>query len=206
MAITRERIAELALAALAGDWHHAENPALVSVMGRSALTAKDVPAASEMAALLHFFADESAGFSGRTPCPLRNGGAVELVPGLVWDEGKLVLLIDVAAGNLPLVASWCVDGMQSANVKGMPGILALAFTVERPAGDEGVEVLFPEWFCVFYPHANPENAFPILALQSVMENPAFGSDWVNAAVGRMAYYGLPREQAEWFVNKGVKPL
>ena len=54
MPITHARIAELALAALAGDWRHADSPALVSVMGRAAVTAKDVPAASEMAALLHF--------------------------------------------------------------------------------------------------------------------------------------------------------
>jgi len=67
-------------------------------------------------------------------------------------------------------------------------------------------VLFPDWMAVFYPHARAEHAFPILALRPVLSNDAFGGDWVDAAIGHMGFYGLPRKLAEQFVAKGTAPL
>ena len=87
----------------------------------------------------------------------------------------------------------------------MPGVLALPFTIENQGdGDDAQAVLFPDWIAVFYPHARAEHAFPILTLRSVLASEAFGGDWVDAAVGRMGFYGLPRQLAEQFVSKGVR--
>src|SRR6218665_1105522 len=67
-------------------------------------------------------------------------------------------------------------------------------------------VLFPEWMGVFYQHGRAENASPILALRPVLSNDAFGGVWVDAAIGHMGFYGLPRKLAEQFVAKGTAPL
>ena len=109
---------------------------------------------------------------------------------------------DIPANTFGDIAYWIADNLPSPQIKAMPGLLALPFTIEKVGdGAEAQEVLFPEWFAVFYPHAKPEHAFPILALRSVLSHAEFGGDWVNAAVGRMGFYGLPRKVAEQFVAK-----
>ena len=200
----RDRIAALAVQTMGGDWDASAKPALLSVMGTDALKARDVPVAMEMASLLYMHI-EHADMHERAIGPFHED--VALSPGLVWDSrGKLVLMLEVPEDSLSAVAGWLADGLQSARVCSLPGVLALPFTVERPAGDDGEEVLFPDWFAVFYPHGRQEHAFPILALRSVLSNEAFGGDWVDAAVGRMGFYGLPRKLAEHFVARGVEPL
>lgn len=100
---------------------------------------------------------------------------------------------------------WAI--LPSAKIKAMPGLLVLPFTIENTGeGDAAQAVLFPDWMAVFYPHSRHEHAFPILALRSVLSHDAFGGDWVDAAVGRMGFYGLPRNLAEHFVAKGMGGL
>ena len=130
---------------------------------------------------------------------------VELSPGIVWGGSKLLALLDIPAGAFEEMAHWIADSLPSAKIRAMPGVLALPFTIENQGdGDDAQAVLFPDWIAVFYPHARAEHAFPILTLRSVLASDAFGGDWVDAAVGRMGFYGLPRQLAEQFVSKGVR--
>ena len=116
-------------------------------------------------------------------------------------------LLDVPVGAFEDIAHWVADSLPSAKIKAMPGVLTLPFTIESTSeGDEVKAVLFPDWVTVFYPHGCQEHAFPILALRSVLSNEAFGGDWVDAAVGRMGFYGLPWKFAEHFVARGMEPL
>jgi len=194
----KARIASLTDVALCGDWQGGDAASVLQVMGRDTLRARDVPVATEMIALLQHFASR---------LDLRESvtvGEIDLVPGVVWNTDKLLLLVDVPVGALGDIAHWIADSLPSAKIKAMPGVLALPFTIEA-MGDEARAVLFPDWFAVFYPNGNPEYAFPILTLRSVLSHDAFG-DWVDAAVGRMGFYGLPRKLAEQFVNSGTRPL
>ncbi|KAB7619715.1 hypothetical protein [Verminephrobacter eiseniae] len=202
----RSVIASLTDAAMCGDWQGSDAASVLRVMGRNPLQARDVPVAMEMVALLQHFATRldvrdvpGLGVEGQED--------VELTPGIVWGGSKLLVLLDVPAGAFDDIAYWVADSLPSAKIKAMPGVLALPFTIESTGeGDEAQAVLFPDWVAVFYPHARAEHAFPILALRSVLSNDAFGGDWVDAAIGRMGFYGLPRKLAEQFVAKGTAPL
>ena len=182
-AAVRGQIASLADAALCGDWAGGGPDSVLRAMGCSASKARDVPVAMEMIALLQHFAKSHAlqGFPSE-------GAPMALAPGIAWDGSRAVLLLDVAAGSFDEIAYWIGDRLPSAQVKAMPGVLALPFTVESPAAGA---MLFPDWFAVFYPHGRPSHAFPVLALQSAMAHEDIGADWVGAALGRMAFYGLP---------------
>lgn len=201
----RSVIATLTDAAMCGDWETSEAASVLRVMGRNQLQARDVPVAMEMVALLQHFVER---LDVRSQPELGDSGPdVPLVPAVIWGGSKLLLLIDVPQGAFGDIAHWVADSLPSSKIKAMPGVLALPFAVERKGDEaEAQAILFPEWFSVFYPNANPAHAFPILALRSVLSNDAFGGDWVDAAVGRMAFYGLPREGAEQFVSKGTHPL
>ena len=189
----RNSIASLTDAALGGDWKDGDG-SILKVMGRNAVHARDVPVATEMIALLqHFVSDleiRPAPALGHDHAP-----DVSLSPGIVWGDGKFLLLLDVPADTFEYLAHWIADRLPSAQIKAMPGVLALPFTIE-PKGDDNRLFLFPDWFSVFYPYGRKESAFPILGLQSVLMNESFGGDWVKAAVGRMGFYSLPRQAAE----------
>ena len=200
----RSVIASLTNAAMGGDWEANEQPSVLQVMGRDPAKARDVPVAMEMVALLQHFADRLA---VRDVPELGEIGSqdVELSPGIVWGGSKLLALLDIPAGAFEEMAHWIADSLPSAKIRAMPGVLALPFTIENQGdGDDVQAVLFPDWIAVFYPHARAEHAFPILTLRSVLASEAFGGDWVDAAVGRMGFYGLPRQLAEQFVSKGVR--
>ena len=202
----RSVIASLSDAAMCGDWQGSDKASVLRAMGRDSLQARDVPVAMEMIALLQHFATR---LDVRDVPGLGEEGKedVELAPGIVWGGSKLLVLLNVPAGAFEDIAHWVADSLPSAKIKAMPGVLALPFTIESTGeGDEAQAVLFPDWVAVFYPHGRQEHAFPILALRSVLSNDAFGGDWVDAAVGRMGFYGLPRKLAEHFVARGVEPL
>lgn len=196
----RATIATLAEAAMCGDWEHGSAPSVLRTMGKDALQANDVPAALEMVALLQHFTPAAhvrvVPASGLETVP----ADVELEPGVVWSDANLLLLVNIPESSFEDVAYWVADRLPSAKVKALPGVLALPFTVESVEVDGSEQaVLFPDWFSVFYPHGMAHHAVPILTLRSVLANGAFGGDWVDAAVGRMGVYGLPRESAEKFV-------
>lgn len=186
-AAVRAQIAALTDAALCGDWERGEAASVLRAMGCSAPKAKDVPVAMEMVALLQHFASRLAVLDFT-----QDGESMVLAPGIAWSDARALLLVDVPAGAFEEIAYWIADRLPSAQVKAMPGILALAFTVESHGNGS---VLFPDWFAVFYPHARREHAFPILALQSALAHAAIDADWVGAALGRMAFYGLPGKPA-----------
>ncbi len=199
----RSVIASLTDAAMCGDWQGSDAASVLRVMGRNSLQARDVPVAMEMIALLQHFATRL----DVRDVPGLDKEDVELAPGIVWGGSKLLVLLDIPAGAFEDIAHWVADSLPSTKIKAMPGVLALPFTIESTGeGDEAQAVLFPDWVAVFYPHARAEHAFPILTLRSVLSNEAFGGDWVDAAVGRMGFYGLPRKLAEQFVARGTESL
>ena len=200
--VIRALISGLTQSALCGDWSTETEPSVLRTMGRDSAKALDVPVAMEMVALLQHF-----GATLPVRCAALGGEAsVNLLAGVVWDNSeRILLLLEVAANTLGDTAHWISDALPSDTIRALPGVLALPFTVEHQGvGSDAKPVLFPDWFCVYYPHASGAHAFPILALKSVMRHDAFGGDWVNAAVGRMAHYSLPRAQAEDFVSRGVR--
>ena len=202
----RSVIASLTSAAMGGDWEADDKASVLQVMGRDPVKARDVPVAMEMVALLQHFADRLA---VRDVPGLGEVGSqdVELSPGIVWGGSKLLALLDIPAGAFEDMAHWIADSLPSEKIRAMPGVLALPFTIENQGdGDDAQAVLFPDWIAVFYPHARAEHAFPILTLRSILASDAFGGDWVDAAVGRMGFYGLPRKLAEQFVSKGTAPI
>lgn len=202
----RSVIASLTNAAMGGDWEAGDKASVLQVMGCDPLKARDVPVAMEMVALLQHFADRLA---VRDVPEMGEVGSqdVELSPGIVWGGSKLLALLDIPAGAFEEMAHWIADSLPSAKIRAMPGVLALPFTIENKGeGEDAQAVLFPDWIAAFYPHARAEHAFPILTLRSVLANEAFGGDWVDAAVGRMGFYGLPRKLAEQFVSKGTAPI
>lgn len=187
-AVACAQIAALTDAALCGDWQSGAQASVLRAMGCSVPKAKDVPVAMEMVALLQHFAPRLA-VRGFMP---DEEGPMPLTPAVAWEGSRALLLVDVPAGAFEEIAYWVADRLPSGQIKAMPGILALPFTVE-PHG--AGPVLFPDWFAVFYPGARREHAFPILALQSALAHEAIGADWVAAALGRMDFYGLPRKPA-----------
>lgn len=188
----RAMIASLTAAALCGDWE-SDTISVLQLMGRNALQARDVPAAMEMISLLQHFAP-------RIPVLKLENEFKEntaLRSGLFWGESsKLILLLDISAGGLDEVACWIADNLPSAKIKSMPGLLAIPFTVEKKGHDDSAQnVLFPDWVTVFYPYSRAENAFPILTLRSVLSHDAFSDGWVEAAIERLGFYGLPRNES-----------
>ncbi len=200
--VIRAQIAVLTDAALCGDWKGSNVPSVLRAMGQDSVKARDIPAAMEMVALLqHFGATLPVRLS-----TLGGDAPVELQAGVVWDQGgKLVLMVAVDAGALEHIAHWVADALPSQELRAMPGVLAMPFSVEAHGEGEGAEaVLFPEWFTVYYPYGRADLAFPILALRSILHHEQFGGDWVNVAIGRMAHYSLPRELAEHFLAHGTR--
>ena len=201
----RAEIATLTDAAMCGDWEFGEAASVLRAMGRNTLQAKDVPGAMEMVALLQHFAPRLRVMD--TSSLGEDGKDVELAQGIVWGSGKLLLLIEIPVGEFENIAYWVADTLPSSKIKAMPGVLALPFTVESPGEDgSGHRVLFPDWFAVFYPHGKAEHAFATLVLRSMLSHEALGGDWVDVAVSRMSFYGLPRKLAEQFVSRGTQPL
>lgn len=161
---------------------------------------KDIPAAFEMYTLLGHFLKS---------LPLRHAKlafaapAVKLEPGIVVDSeaGRVVALLPVQANQLGEVAFWLADALPSAEVKAMPGILALMFSVETH-GEE--EHLLPEWLAAFYVQGSARHCVPILALKSVLEDERFGGDWVAVALHRLADFALPQADAQQAAGAEVK--
>lgn len=200
-------IEALTNAALCGEvlYRDMAQASVLRTMGNSALQSRDVPVAMEMIALLQHFAPR-LGVLDNTGLG-DDGQDVELAPGVLWGGSKLLLLIDVPAGQFEDISHWVADSLPSAKIKAMPGILALPFTIEQKGDEADAQaLLFPEYFAVFYPHGKADNAFLTLTMRSVLEHEAIGGDWVDAAVARMGFYGLPRRLAEQFVSRGVQPL
>lgn len=162
----------------------------------------DIPHAFEMYSLLDHYI-EKLPFSERS---FDIGQPdIRLRPGVFFDPatGRLVALIDIAAGQLPEVAFWLTDSMRCAQItKRKGGLLALAFSTELHTE---VEHIIPEWFASFYVDGSQAHCMPILALKSVMTDGRFGSDWMDVALGRMAMFCLPRSDAIRAVTPAPEP-
>lgn len=202
----RQRIALLTDAALCGNWSENAGASVLQAMGRSEVRAKacDIPAAMEMVSLLQLYS-QTANVTCVDSIGEFGDDDVDLVPGIVTTGNKLLLKLDVPAGDLEYIAHWISDALPSAELKAMPGILVIPFTIEviENPNEEPQSALFPDWMSVFYPHGNEDHAFPILVLKSVLTSDSFLNDWVNLAVARLSVYGLPRKKAESFISKGV---
>lgn len=179
--------------AISGDVFEQSGGGFVGVMAKSVpAIQKDIPAAFEMYTLLGHFLKS---------LPLRQGrltfdaATLMLEPGIVVDseEGKVVALLPVQAHQLSEVAFWLADALPSREVKAMPGMLALMFTVET---HDEVKHLLPEWLAAFYVQGDGRHCVPILALKSVLEDERFGGDWVAVALHRLTEFALPQADAQ----------
>lgn len=187
--------------AISGDVLAQAGGGFVSVMAKSApAIQKDIPAAFEMYTLLEHFLKSlpirqaALGFDAET---------LELEPGIVVDHdgNKVVALLPIQAGQLGEVAFWLADALPSREVKTLPGILALVFSVET---HEDIKHLLPEWTAAFYVQGLARHCVPILALKSVLEDKRFGGDWVAVALHRLASFALPQAEAQQAAGSEVK--
>jgi len=188
----KDRIQAMIQAAISGDTLFGKGIRFVSVMGRNSLNIQqDIPAAFEAYTLLSHFLET---------LPVRSAllnpthRITNLSPVILYDTvtGRVVGLLPIEAAQLTAVAHWLIDHMPSDQVKKMPGLLAIPFSIEQHAG---MECLLPEWFAAFYVHSEPNHCIPILTLRSVLSDHRFGGDWVNVALERMALFALPQQQA-----------
>ncbi|WP_426810504.1 hypothetical protein ABOC32_06680 [Pseudomonas sp. WOUb67] len=187
--------------AISGDVLAQAGGGFVSVMAKSApAIQKDIPAAFEMYTLLEHFLKS---------LPIRQAtigyGAqmLDLEPGIVVDHDghKVVALLPIQAGQLGEVAFWLADALPSREVKTLPGMLALVFSVET---HEDIKHLLPEWVAAFYVQGQARHCVPILALKSVLEDKHFGGDWVAVALHRLASFALPQADAQQAAGSEVK--
>lgn len=201
MTHTSERLNELVTAAIGGDIFSETGGGFVTVMAKGAPSIQtDIPAAFEMYSLLGHFLKSLP----HRVIPMGPDSAnLELLAGIhVSSAGdKLVALIPIKAGELADIAFWLADGLPSREIKKMPGILALPFSVET---HNEVQHLLPEWFAAFYVKGTMEHCIPILALKSVMNDQRFGGDWVAVAIHRMTAFSLPQAEAEAAAGDSVK--
>ncbi|KPY55639.1 hypothetical protein [Pseudomonas amygdali] len=201
MALTKDFLAGLVAAAIGGDIFSETDGGFVSIMAKSAPSIQsDIPAAFEMYSLLeHFLKTLSVQESVMGP----DAPTLQLSGGIVVsDDGKkLVAFLPVNAGELSDIAFWLADGLPSREIKKMPGLLALPFSIEQH-GD--ASHLLPEWFAAYYVQSSAEHCVPILALKSVMNDQRFGGDWVAVAIHRMTAFSLPQADAEAAAGSKVK--
>ncbi|NIF27678.1 hypothetical protein F3J44_15010 [Pantoea sp. Tr-811] len=178
--------------AISGDILAQAGGGFVSVMANSApAIQKDIPVAFEMYTLLEHFLkslpirQEALGYGAQV---------LDLEPGIVVDRDghKVIALLPIQANQLADVAFWLADALPSREVKAMPGMLALMFTVET---HDDSRHLLPEWMAAFYVQGEAGHCVPILALKSVLEDERFGGDWVAVAVHRLAEFALPQADA-----------
>jgi len=190
--LDREEIKGFVSKAIGGDIFDESTGGFVGVMARSSAgVQKDIPAAMEMYTLLDYFmyslplASRYLAFDAE-PIPLE--------PGIVVSEqgDKIVALLPIQAQQLTEVAFWLADALPSREVKAMPGLLTLMFSVEA---HDDVQHLLPEWTAAFYVQSNKDHCIPILALRSVLDDERFGGDWVTVALHRMSEFGLPQQAA-----------
>lgn len=161
------------------------NAGFIDVMSaRDKNIQKDIPAAFEMYTLLQHFSDS---------LPLFDIAPTALKSGIYIDAQKqtVVGIVPIPEDMLGYISCWITDSMHSAEVKRMPGLLALPFSIEK---HDDIEMLIPEWFAVFYVDGSVDHCIPVLALKSVTEDERFG-DWVDVALHRMEHFNLPAQAA-----------
>lgn len=201
MTYSREQIAQLVTDAIGGDIFSETGGGFVTVMAKSSPSIRtDIPTAFEMYSLLEHFAKK---MPVRTSEMGPDVPALDLLPGIVVaaDGSKLVALIPIEAGQLAEIAFWLADGLPSREVKTMPGLLALPFSIET---HDDVKHLLPEWFGAFYVRSKAQHCIPILALKSVMNDQRFGGDWVAVAIHRMTAFSMPQVEAQAAAGADVK--
>ena len=173
----------------------------VSVMAKSTpAIQKDIPAAFEMYTLLAHYLDVLP----VRQAPLAFGAdTLQLEPGIVMDDAgsKVVALLPVKANQLGEVAFWLADALPSREVKAMPGMLALMFSVET---HDDIKHLLPEWLAAFYVQGEQKHCVPVLALKSVLEDERFGGDWVAVALHRLTEFALPQADAQQAAGAEIK--
>lgn len=180
---------DLSTAAVSGDVLTDSDGGFLRVMScKTRVVQRDIPAGFEMYTLLTHFLPKLALHAVNL-----SSADVLLAPAVLYDEpaGRLVALIQVNAHELELVAYWLSAGIRSDIVKGLPGLLAVPFSIEA---HEGRRHLIPEWFAAFYVDGNEDHCVPILALQSIIADERMG-DWVSVAFERMGAFGLPCDTA-----------
>lgn len=120
------------------------------------------------------------------------------------DLSAFTLQIKIDAGDLPYIAHWCSNSVQSETLMNMGGIYVMPFYTETI--NNGL-VLFPDWCQAFYVGGNPDHCIPMLALQSIETlNPFENGDFASTALYRLSYYGLPVDKAlgELDKNRAIK--
>lgn len=172
-------------AAIGGDVLADSGGGFVRVMAKNKPhIQQDIPAAFEMYTLLSHFLPQLP----LRPLALEHAPPL-LSPAILYDEaaGRVVALIPLAPGEMELVAYWVSGGLRSDMVKAMAGLLALPFSIET---HDGTQHLIPEWFAAFYVDSSAAHCVPILTLPSVTTDERIG-DWVEVALLRMPFFGLP---------------
>lgn len=185
--------------AIGGDILHETNGGFVAVMAHKGVDIlNDIPAAFELYALLDHFIDLF---------PLQMSsfleGWVQMTLAVHYDaaQQRVLCMVPIAQGELEHVAHWISGRLYSDRVRGMPGMLALPFVIER---HDGVDHLIPEWFAAFYVDGNPDHCVPLLTLMSATLDPRL-NDWVRMAILRMPLYGMPCVAAQTAASGFMEP-
>lgn len=163
---------------------------VITVMGKheNHRVRQDIAVASEMLGLLRHFLCK---------LPFRDYSSstvLLLEPGVYFDpvKNRLVALVSIGPSELALVAYWLSETFENESIVGLPGLLALPFTIEE---HDEKQWLMPEWTVMFYIDSSVEHCVPVLALKSVLDDGRF-SDWVEVALERIEVFGLPTGQAK----------
>lgn len=195
MRLTPQTVNALIDQAISGDVLTGEGGGFIKVMASkdSHAVENDIPTAFEMYTLLQYFVE-------RLPFKAvdlhEEAAPLDLTPMVAHDDerSRIVALLPVTE-DLPLgtIAHFIADRLPSAEVKAMPGLLALPFVVENY---DGADHLIPEWYAAFYKDGDPGHCFPILTMRSVLNEDRFSGDWVDVALHRMGVFRLPSEAAQ----------
>lgn len=169
----------------------------ISVMSqKSKEVQRDIPAAFEMYSLLEFYSQSSNMVQADLFPGEHSGPTLVLEPSIVFDHaqdgtGRVVAFIPIQPGDLSLIAMWLSESLCSPHVQGLPGLLALPFTIER---HNNQLMLLPSWFAAFYVDGSAETCVPILAMKSVLSHDQFG-DWAQTALHGLSGFGMPTKHA-----------
>ncbi|MFD1246113.1 hypothetical protein ACFQ3H_13265, partial [Paralysiella testudinis] len=157
---------------------------LISIMGRVAKKANDIPAYQEQLQILQAALEN---------WPIRsfNGEQMNLHGDQIWfDDNRIVLLTDFCFQEMPYRFFWVTQGFPNL-LKNQMGCLILMFSIESHAGKKHI---FPEWFTLFAFEPKRTAFYPQLAFHTVLDDVNFSQiDWNEAALCRAQFYHLPTE-------------
>jgi len=197
MEINKERLLQLINSSLTqrfdseGNGEAAGLIGLMSNAGKAVMS--DVPAVFETISLLNYYLEVGADIHDSEMISIdeiiRNKYSSVIIN---QSDNKVVLKVNIDAGDFPYIAHWCSDSLYSETVRNKPGAYLLPFYIEE-CGDQ--DLLFPDWCQAFYVDSVPGQCLPMLALKSIESVASFNGDFAEPALHRLSMYTLPVEEA-----------